>query len=251
MPVHFKEYPDIHLNRAPLNEVICQVRFPPILRIANEDPVDFQEAIRERFPKFEIEQPVIIGPLGQPSPQIELKPRLFRFKDRADNYSVTLAPDFFALVSKAYDSWTDFSDQLEHIFYHVQEAYRIQYAVRIGLRYVNVLNFENTGTSSFDNLISVVRADLVSLFRIGEIEAPYTVRQEIRTKIAEDGNFTLICALKENRQDEFILDFDRYIEGEIEIHDLLERCDRFHRSIYSAFRWSIAEGKLGIFDPVE
>ena len=35
-----------------LAEVICQLRFPEILTIGANVPVDFQEAIREDFPLF-------------------------------------------------------------------------------------------------------------------------------------------------------------------------------------------------------
>jgi uncharacterized protein (TIGR04255 family) len=44
--LYFPEVDDIRLQRVPLTEVIGQVRFPPILRIANENPVEFQEKIR-------------------------------------------------------------------------------------------------------------------------------------------------------------------------------------------------------------
>jgi uncharacterized protein (TIGR04255 family) len=36
--------------RNPLMEVICQVRFPKILRIDAEVPVNFQEEIRSEYP---------------------------------------------------------------------------------------------------------------------------------------------------------------------------------------------------------
>src|SRR5437867_910928 len=41
----------------PLHEVICQLRFPPILRIDAEPPAAFQERLRAMYPLFrEIEQ---------------------------------------------------------------------------------------------------------------------------------------------------------------------------------------------------
>lgn len=249
MPVHFEECEDIHLNNAPLREVICQVRFPQKLRIANEDPVAFQEAIGGRFPELEIEQPVLIGPLGHESPNVEIQPRIFRFKDRVENYSVSLAPDFFALVSKSYDDWAGFSDHLRFVSEAFQRVYSIDYATRIGLRYVNVLTLENSGARSLQELISIVREELVVLLRLPEIENPYVVKQEIRAKVDDDGDFTLRFGLKDGTQDEYILDFDRYITGEVTIDDLLERCDRYHRAIYCAFRWAIAHGKLEVFRP--
>ena len=42
----FLHYDLYHYARSPLVEVICQLRFPAILSIGANDPVDFQEAIR-------------------------------------------------------------------------------------------------------------------------------------------------------------------------------------------------------------
>ena len=35
-----------------LLEVICQLRFPTILSISAREPADFQDAIRDEFPKY-------------------------------------------------------------------------------------------------------------------------------------------------------------------------------------------------------
>ena len=59
MILNFPEKQEIKLKTAPLDEVICQVKFSPILSIAKELPTDFQEAIRNRFPGFEIQQGVV------------------------------------------------------------------------------------------------------------------------------------------------------------------------------------------------
>ena len=36
-----------------LLEVICQLRFPTILSISAREPADFQDAIRDEFPKYQ------------------------------------------------------------------------------------------------------------------------------------------------------------------------------------------------------
>jgi uncharacterized protein (TIGR04255 family) len=251
MPAHFPERPDIHLSNAPLHQVICQVRFPLILRIAREEPADFQEIIRETFPKLKIEQQMLIGPLGRAAPpEIEAEPRIFRFQNQGEDRSVALAPDFFSLVFDSYDNWHTFSETLSSVFEATQKVYHIPYATRIGLRYINVLTLDNTKTRSLDELLSILRGELVMLLRIPEIEAPYLLTQQIRTKV-NDSNFAFRFGLRERTSDEFELDFDMYIEGEVEVDSLIERCDRYHRSIYNAFRWCIIEDKLDIFEPVE
>ena len=54
-------FPDakrIIFRKNPLTEVVCQLRFPPILKIDAEVPANFQEAIRT---EFEILSNVVYG----------------------------------------------------------------------------------------------------------------------------------------------------------------------------------------------
>ena len=48
----FPNVPRVTYRNNPLVQVICQLRFPPILKIDAEVPADFQESIRKDFPKF-------------------------------------------------------------------------------------------------------------------------------------------------------------------------------------------------------
>ncbi|MFM7713573.1 MAG: TIGR04255 family protein, partial [Microcystis sp.] len=43
----------------PLFEVVCQLTFPPILKISHQEPVEFQDEIRFQYPLFERTQPQI------------------------------------------------------------------------------------------------------------------------------------------------------------------------------------------------
>jgi len=52
MALRIPESPRVIYASNPLVDVICQVRFPRILRIDSELPVAFQEAIRDQFPLF-------------------------------------------------------------------------------------------------------------------------------------------------------------------------------------------------------
>jgi uncharacterized protein (TIGR04255 family) len=72
----FPKVEDVRLARAPLKEVICQVRFPVILRIGTEQPVEFQERIRERFPDFSWERGMTlkIDPVGDQPPATPAPP---------------------------------------------------------------------------------------------------------------------------------------------------------------------------------
>ena len=52
----FAPYERYQYARAPLVEVICQLRFPTILSIGAKEPAEFQEAIRKDFPQYAARQ---------------------------------------------------------------------------------------------------------------------------------------------------------------------------------------------------
>ena len=58
----FPESERVVFRRNTLAEVICQLRFPPILEIAAKDPAAFQEQIRAEYPLYQRNQ----GPVRCP-----------------------------------------------------------------------------------------------------------------------------------------------------------------------------------------
>ena len=48
----FSNQPRKFYRRSPLIEVICQLRFPDILKIEAHEPADFQDAIRQVYPQY-------------------------------------------------------------------------------------------------------------------------------------------------------------------------------------------------------
>ena len=51
----FPDAPRVIYGVNPLDEVVCQVRFPPILRIDAEPPAAFQELVRRDLPFYAVE----------------------------------------------------------------------------------------------------------------------------------------------------------------------------------------------------
>lgn len=255
MPLNFPVVEDVRLTNAPLREVICQVKFPTILRIEREDPVDFQECIRARFPVLDVERRVIVEMEGkEPGERTNVYSPIFRFRDRRKEdatRTVSLAPDFYALSVTMYQDWPSFADDLDHITDAAREVYDIPYATRIGLRYINVLDDAFSDSGDFDEVFGLVQPELIAMLRTKVIVSPNLAIHRIRTT-ASDGQFSLHYGLLHEGtppKPQFLLDFDHYAEGELELDDLVSRCEDYHQHIYNAFRWCIAEGKLSVFQP--
>ena len=110
----FSEYQRYQYARSPLIEVICQLRFPTILTINNGEPADFQEAIREDFPRYAVRKeqapPKIVG-AGGPNPKVEPQPPIsnHNFISTDGLWKINLTKDFIALSTLRYTNWEDFA----------------------------------------------------------------------------------------------------------------------------------------------
>ncbi len=114
-----------------LIEVICQLRFPPILSIDTDIPAAFQERIRERFPRYEVRDENL------PSPSGMQKQKNHSFISADGSYKLSLTKSFVALSTMRYTSWEDFAAWLDEPLGQFISVYKPAYFERIGLRYLN------------------------------------------------------------------------------------------------------------------
>lgn len=256
MTLNFPRVADIRLAKSPLTEVICQVRFPPILRIEAGLPSTFQDLVRERFPLFEVEQGLRIRVSAsgmEQSADAEATTKLFRFRTIDEQTSITLGIDAYALSTNRYTVWSDFAADLALAHTVAQRAYRIPFHTRIGLRYVNLLTLANTGRESLNQVAELLRPELTVLLATDAWSVP---AQSLTHLILDDngGKLGFRVGFKTDAADDgpaILLDFDYYEEGHLPVDDLLERTDRYHDVIYRAFRWSLNSNRLAVFEPAK
>lgn len=248
----FPEVDDIRLQRAPLTEVVAQVRFPPILRIANEKPVEFQEKIRGRFPQWMEEEQIVIAsiPTEQQS-SVKKVPSIFHFRSADAKNTVSLALEFYALSTTDYVHWDDFWTELQRLHAAADAVYAPGYATRLGLRYVNQLTVSNSGVGSVEELITLLRPELVSLLT----DKPWALPLELFTQLILVGDsgpekLALRVGFKCDPEPFVLLDLDYFVEGNLSFERLEDFYQRAHDVIYRAFRWAIREEKLVSFEPL-
>jgi uncharacterized protein (TIGR04255 family) len=251
--LRFPVQKDVRLLKSPLNEVICQVRYPPVLRIAEEKPIGFQERLRGQFPELRVEHGIVVHVPSQeispPSP--ESGPSIFRFLSRDGDTVVSLAAGFYALSTKAYTHWPDFLRSIQMVNEAACAEYALPYATRIGLRYINHLTLENTGTHNLAELYDILRPELTVLLRADCWDEPLEMLNQLLLTGEDGENLTLRTGLKREEDEPFfLLDFDCYVEGKTDLEQLARLCSHFHDVIYGAFRWCIREDRLNVFEPI-
>lgn len=253
MPINFPDKRKVQLANPPLEEVVCQVRFPIILRIVKEEPSDLQERIRDRFPHLEWEQGVRVqfpGPGIKAEPLTEIQPKIYKFKAADEDTAVSLAPDFYAITTNNYIHWQEFADTLQFAHQAVLDIYKLPYATRIGLRYINRLTLENTNSQTKNELFSLICSELTAMLQ-GEVWQDTETMSSLL--VFKDDNAQLNCRIKYEHADElpnFVLDYDYFEKGKLPLEGLIERCDNYHKIIYNAFRWSLHNESLERFQPI-
>jgi uncharacterized protein (TIGR04255 family) len=245
--LNFPSAKEIRLQTPPLAEVLCQVKFNPILRISKDTPIDFQEAIRQQFPSLIVEQGVFLqftGAAASEKPPMDTAPRIYRFRTPDELSHIALAMDFFALSTKHYTHWDNFNSDLDLGYKAIQKIYKLPYATRVGLRYINRFDKTNTGCADLGQILDLFRPELTCLIRADVWQEP---REFLSQVVLDDDQAKLAIRIalgKENDELFVILDLDYFEEGQVSLENISEKLNHYHNRIYDAFRWCILDTSL-------
>ncbi|MBI3684705.1 MAG: TIGR04255 family protein [Acidobacteria bacterium] len=246
--------PRVIYAKNPLVEVICQVRFPPILKIAAEPPAAFQERIRSEYPLLTEKQPDAIElPQGVPPVVAQVirsslpKGKLagYEFVSADEHWKVTLTRDFLALSTSAYRRWEDFRAHLDGPMKALIEVYAPAFLTRIGLRYQDLIR------RSALNAPGTNWRDLVKPHFAGVLAAP-----EVAGAVDEAFGQILIrfphfkskarvnygvVKTADTSEECFLIDNDFYTEERTNISDVDNIFGYFNRQSGRLFRWCIQD----------
>jgi len=254
MAIYFVDKPEIKLNKPPLSEVVCQVRFPAILRLSKDVPAEFQDAVRAQFPILKVEQGILVqfpSVASPDNPMMESLPKIYRFRSTDEQKELSLAPDFIALTSRKYTHWQEFLKSMELAIQALIQQYQPPYATRIGLRFVNRFTLKNTGYETMEQVLGLFRPELTVMLKTDGWADPIEMLSQILLQ-DEQGKLTLRTVLgKEKDESFFILDLDYFEEEKLGLENLHERLEHYHARIYAAFRWCVLDESLNRFSPVE
>lgn len=134
-------------DRSPLVEVILQIKFPTILSINANEPVSFQDAIRQEYPIYQLavenEQEITlpVATAGKealiPSIVQRQQHKNHNFISEDGKYKINLTSGFISISTLGYTRWEDMLGRFETPFKKFLELYRPPFLERIGLRYID------------------------------------------------------------------------------------------------------------------
>lgn len=251
----FPESPRVIYEKNPLQGVICQLRFPAILKVSSGLPVQFQERIREEYPLYSEKlegAPELPEEAKQGLPKELLKlisisgtSKLHEFKSADEEWTTTLGTSFLALTVKHYRRWEEFRDHLEAPFNALKDIYEPAFFSRIGLRYQNVICQSDLGIETVDwsNLIrSRVLGVLASPDISGEVVSTLS-NTEIHLP---DGQGIVrivhgIVQAVDSGERCYMIDSDYFTEQRTEVTNALTKLDFFKSQSGRVFRWCITD----------
>lgn len=247
----FASEPRCLYTRNPLGEVICQLRFPEILTISANPPVDFQEAIRDEFPQYSARKEALAPKLaGQPGNfHLENQPQTvnYQFASADGVWRVNLTGRFISLACTRYTRWEDFALKLDKPLAAFIRIYKPAYFERVGLRYLNFISRKDL------NLAGVPFSDLIAPCYLGPLGEP-DVAESASTRCSVDAELTIRggCKVKlhagpgivrRNGQPDpevkFIFDQDLYMAGNVPVNLSAGALQTLHSQAYPIFRGAV------------
>ena len=229
-----------------LGEVLCQFRFPQILAIQAELPVQFQEAIRQEFPRYtcrkEIQAPKP-GAVAQEAQAINNH----QFTTVDGVWRVNLTSSFISLACTRYTCWEDFARMLDKPLASFIKIYKPAYFERVGLRYLNFLSRKalNLEGTPFRELINSCWLGPLGEEELSEsaasrcsVDTEFAIRGGCRAKIHAGPGLVK----RDGQQDpevKFIFDQDLYMTGNLAVNLSAGAINTLHSQAFPIFRGAI------------
>ena len=250
--MHFEQVARKEYKNNTLFNVVFQARFPEILKISHEAPVQFQDIVRKQgYPESVSAIPAL--PANTPNELKQMMPfdQEYHFYSEDKVWQLSLSKNFVALACNGdYKNYPDFRARLITALQTFCAIYEPSYFTRVGLRYQDIAN-------------EVFLPDMV-----GDVNAfvPNHVFPELRMPIAgdienlhkvsrfTDGDMKVTVSHLVFRasgafgrrhvpnKKSYLIDIDCYTETKPKgINDVLSRCDTFKQHIWNIFQWSITD----------
>ena len=250
-------------GRRQLLEVICQLRFPDILKIESTDPAEFQDRLRSEYPQYQkkVEQlpPQVVN--GKPVPQGTVNN--YQLISEDGQWKVSLTKSFVALSTHGYVRWEEFAKRLDRVLAALIQLYQPAYFTRVGLRYINAIDRAALGLEDtlWRDLIQPGYLGLLAdedaqegAFSKCELSASLNLPGGAKANV-KSGPGTLRKVNNRTRETTetrvFMLDLDVYMDGKTPLGQTAPALNIVHGNADSLFRGAITDTLADALDPAE
>jgi len=260
----FPESERVLYKKNPLVEVICQFRFPTILRIREGHLANFQDMIRKDYPGYSEQEPSFGVPPQIPKElatvieqmTIPMPPGLIshRFSTKDSKRFISLRDGSMALAERKYERWESFRKEIVKAESALKRVYEPALYSRVGLRYRDIISRRSLG------LTKVGWQDLLKPHIIAELGdkdisgAILRIQTRVIIKIHDIPNGQVVLnhgLITPNGSDEqcYLIDADFSVERKEGVDEPFEILGGFNRMAGRLFRWAITERLHNAMEP--
>ena len=234
----------IRYERNFLENVVCRLDYHPILLIQSTISPEFQESIRGILPIFE-EQKGIESTikLSNGKPESESRPvSNWIFQDQKKKFKLTITYNFIAFEDFAYSSLEPYLEIIKNILDLFESAYENISYKRIGLRYINKVQFSEGDPLDWSQYIAEPLIHSLDSFIVDKNELSRAMNQFVINRDEylvtvnfgiHNGEFPAKIARRE-----YILDYDCH-SAEIADSGVISQLKQFNDTIVELFEKSI------------
>lgn len=259
----FSRDPRCLLQKNQLAEVICQLRFPDILMIGAQAPIQLQEAIRQDFPQYSVQKeavaPKITGAPGNLT--LEEQPVItnYQFASEDGSWRINLTSNFISLSCNRYTCWEEFAGHLDQPLAAFIQIYKPAYFQRVGLRYLNFISRKELGLSDFQyrdliqnpylGILCEEDVDALSVSR-STVDTELIIRGGCRVKIHAGPGMIKRNGTAE-KEARFIFDQDLFMPGNVPVNHSAGALETLHSQAYGIFRGAITDTLFQAMQPCD
>ena len=239
-------------------EIIFQVRFQDLLKIANETPLDFQYEMRNQgYPNFSLNSTSAVpDEIQQFLPRLDnlLNTYIFSSADPNRPYQIHLSKNFISIIHLGpYLKGDDFKNRFNTVLNSFVSVYGISDFTRIGLRHRNMVNKIYIPSVN----IEIIKSSVPNhIFPELSQNMPGILHLDKRYGIVHEGtmvnaHYAWVPISGNHGQKHFsnelsyIIDIDCYLQSNIQgVDNVNELYDRFDRQYSNIFDWSVSQSLL-------
>jgi len=250
----FPESPRVIYRINPLAEVICQIRFPAILRISSGDVADFQDRVRQDYPLYELQEPSLELPtipkeltafFEQMLPKLP-GPRTHKFLTEDSKRFISLSQDFLAVSEAEYTKWNLFRQEVVNAEKALREIFKPAFYSRLGLRYRDLISPEpvTMDKAKWNDFLETYILGELGDTRIGDEISQIRTRCVIELSEIPGGRVILTHGLikeTEASPERYLIDADFSIDKVEDLNETFNIFDKFNRLAGKLFRWAITD----------
>lgn len=249
-----------------LAKVIFQLRFDPVLKLRETEPGEFQVQIKGRFPHVKPGRRVILkGELknllgqeekGKTHMVVHDIENFWTFSTDDKSALLTILADEFTLEYSKYKDVHATSDDFEFLWSKFQAIYDVKTLSRVGLRYINQINFSTGAPLDWEEYIN---KDVIASTLGIAVPDEHRLGRSMNTIfwLADDHRIKFQFGI--NNRDfpnpiakrEFILDHDCFSIDPVDPANAKNYLIRYNKLIGMAFERSIDEKLRQEMEPIE